>query len=357
MTGPQHGKDASAVTGKQRRKPRLRDIAVEAGVGVATVERVLNARGNVTPETARRVLIAAQSLGYDRTLPSLYRASIRIEVILVRPDSPFFSRINHAFQVIAPTLDRVVKLYRTFLKENTPEEIAQRIEDVAAHREREALIIVAQDHPRIVQALRNVDRLGIPVVLLVSDVAYQGSKAIYVGIDNESAGRTAGFLLRQSLGRRSGTVLTLCHSGRYVVHRQRVIGFSQYFGDLDDTLVFGQCLITGDVDELAFAAVSKALAADSAVVGIYHAGGGNAGAVRAIRHHRRPGEVAYIGHELNSITRRFLDDGAMLFAIDQEPERQVERAIETIERLIGLRSGTPNRSPIPFRIITPENLG
>ena len=46
----------------------------------------------------------------------------------------------------------------------------------------------------------------------------------------------------------------------------------------------------------------------------------------------------------------------MLLTIDQEPELQVQRAIETIEILIGLKNGAPNRSPIPFRIITPENL-
>lgn len=46
--------------------PTLRDVAVAAGVHPATVSRALNSRtrGLVNPETARRVIRAAESLGY-----------------------------------------------------------------------------------------------------------------------------------------------------------------------------------------------------------------------------------------------------------------------------------------------------
>ena len=39
-----------------RGKAGLQDVARLAGVGVATVDRVLNERGNVSPATARRVI-------------------------------------------------------------------------------------------------------------------------------------------------------------------------------------------------------------------------------------------------------------------------------------------------------------
>jgi hypothetical protein len=128
---------------------------------------------------------------------------------------------NRPFQKLAPRIDKSIVLYRTFLEENTPDEIARRIEDLAG--EREALVVVVQDHPRIIDALEMVDRKNVPVVLLVSDVGY-GGKALYVGIDNESAGRTAGYFMRNSLGGRSGNVVSLCHNGAYLTHRQRIIG-------------------------------------------------------------------------------------------------------------------------------------
>src|ERR1700748_912647 len=42
----------------------IQDVARKAGVSPATVDRVLNARLPVKPETARRVAEAAQTLGY-----------------------------------------------------------------------------------------------------------------------------------------------------------------------------------------------------------------------------------------------------------------------------------------------------
>ncbi len=54
-------------------KRKLIDVARRAGVGHATVDRVLNERGGVRPETAKRVLDAARDLGFDRKLPTLYR--------------------------------------------------------------------------------------------------------------------------------------------------------------------------------------------------------------------------------------------------------------------------------------------
>ena len=90
------------------------------------------------------------------------------------------------------------------------------------------------------------------------------------------------------------------------------------------------------------------------VVGVYNAGGGHAGVDRALRECRRPGDVVHIGHELSPGTRRSLEDGFMALTIDQAPELQVRRALDVMEGLIGLREGPPNRSPIPFRIITPD---
>ncbi|MCP4386361.1 MAG: LacI family DNA-binding transcriptional regulator, partial [Hyphomicrobiales bacterium] len=40
----------------------LKDIALQAGVGIATVDRVINERGGVRPQTLRRVQQAVDEL-------------------------------------------------------------------------------------------------------------------------------------------------------------------------------------------------------------------------------------------------------------------------------------------------------
>ena len=84
------------------KKIRLADIAREAQVGTATVERVLNARGNVSPTAIDKVIQAARRLGYRNPLPERYRGVLRVEVIMVRRETPFFYRLASAFLTFLP---------------------------------------------------------------------------------------------------------------------------------------------------------------------------------------------------------------------------------------------------------------
>ena len=63
------------------RKVRLEDIAKHAGVGIATVDRVLNERGGVSERTVARVLNSARELGTKRVLPTGNRRQLSIEAV------------------------------------------------------------------------------------------------------------------------------------------------------------------------------------------------------------------------------------------------------------------------------------
>lgn len=98
------------------RKPTFHDIARLAGVGTATVERVMNDRGGARPEMAEKVVLAARSLNYPRTLPETHRGLMRIEVLMVRPETTFYRRLSRAFERIAATLDPLVVVHRSFAR-------------------------------------------------------------------------------------------------------------------------------------------------------------------------------------------------------------------------------------------------
>lgn len=136
-------------------KVTLKDVARQAGVGTATVERVLNDRGGVRPETVEKVFLAARRLEYRQSLPVVHRGLIRIEVILVRPETSFYSRLNRAFERIAASLDDSITVHRTFVRENEPAQFARYIANPTARRS--ALIVVAPDH---VESRAPADQLG-----------------------------------------------------------------------------------------------------------------------------------------------------------------------------------------------------
>jgi LacI family transcriptional regulator len=172
-------------------KPTFSDIAKHAGVGTATVERVLNGRGGVRPATAEKVIAAARALGYPRRLPEVHRGLLRIEVILVRPETTFFRRLARAFERISATLDPSVRVHRTFVEEGDPKAIAARI--VSTEMRRAGLILAVPDHPEIREAVATAAASGLPVVDVVTRAAEAGSD--FVSIDNYAAGRTAALFL------------------------------------------------------------------------------------------------------------------------------------------------------------------
>ena len=103
------------------KKVTFREIAVRAGVGTATVERVLNGRGGVRPETVEKVIAAARRLDYPKRLPELHKGVLRVEVLLARPELHFIARLSRAFERIAATLDTSIMVHRTFVDEDKPE--------------------------------------------------------------------------------------------------------------------------------------------------------------------------------------------------------------------------------------------
>ena len=79
----------------------MKDVATLAGVGLATVSRVVNGTANVTPDLARPVTEASRELGYrhDLTASSLRRADRKTQTIgLVLEDAadPFSSAVGGA---------------------------------------------------------------------------------------------------------------------------------------------------------------------------------------------------------------------------------------------------------------------
>lgn len=92
----------------RKRCPRFDEIAVAAGVSVATVDRVLNERGSVSPAARERVVAAARQLGVGRVLPELHHKLVRIDLLLPLNETPFFLQLNDALQQHIQMLDRRV---------------------------------------------------------------------------------------------------------------------------------------------------------------------------------------------------------------------------------------------------------
>ncbi|WP_207457293.1 LacI family DNA-binding transcriptional regulator [Herbiconiux sp. SYSU D00978] len=78
-----------------QRRPTIHDVALAAGVSVATVSKAVNGRYGIAPETARRVLELVEEMGYESSITASSMRSRRTGVVgvLVADFEPFSAEI------------------------------------------------------------------------------------------------------------------------------------------------------------------------------------------------------------------------------------------------------------------------
>lgn len=338
-------------SGGRRARSKLDDVARLAGVGTATVDRVLNDRGGVSPETARRVLAAARRLGLRRTLPVSHHRGLRFEVLLTRPELPLIERMSQAFADLAGTLDHSIVIQRSTLTDDRPTHLAERLRASKAN----AVITYAPEDPAIHEAIAALAAAGVPVVSLISDVA-ASPRLAYAGIDHFAAGCTAGYYTARMAT--PGPVIVLCNRLSYSSHQRRVEGFGDALARHGSGFTVAEVIEGGDQTPLSRRLLSAALRHHPEAVAIYNAGAAHEAVEAVLRGTGR--HLDFIGHELTPHTRAMMDAGLMSLIIDQNPERQARYAVEILLQHFGHEVGgsLPNRPEgnTPFTLRGPYNL-
>ena len=201
----------------------MRDVADRAGVGLATVSRVVNGASGVAPELAEKVRAAARELGYrhDATASSLRRADRRTDTVaLVLEDvaNPFSSALQRAITDAAA--ERGVLVLSGSSDEN-PNRERDLVETFTARRA-DGLIVVPTG--RADDALRAAQSFGTPLVAVDRMVDLDGVDTVTV--DNREGTAAAAARLREAGHRRVayfGDQATIWTAG------ERLAGFSDVF--------------------------------------------------------------------------------------------------------------------------------
>ncbi|WP_342620063.1 LacI family DNA-binding transcriptional regulator [Rhodoferax sp. GW822-FHT02A01] len=337
---------------RRKSTPRLIDIATAAGVGIATVNRVLNDSGKASASTREKVIQAARQLGARRVMPDVHRGLTRFDFVFARSQTPFFERLQLALQRHMQLLDRRIVVHRHAFDPADEAQIATFIKK-PPHR-RNGLIVVVHDTPVLREAVQSVVRQGVPVVTLMSDLS-DVSNLHYAGINNVQAGRSAGYFLGR-LAPQAGRVLVLTNDLSFRAHRDRTNGFiaalQQRFAHLDCLPV----VQTHDDADQTFAAVDAQIRAGSALplCGIYNSGAGSLGIAKALRN--RAQHVLWLGHELTDEHRSYLVDGRMDLVIDQDPDGQILSGMQYLLHANKWTDAMPAARPTDFRLYCAENI-
>lgn len=312
-------------------RPTLAEVAREAGLSLATVDRALNGRGGVHAKSKARVAAAVARLGYRRDpfAAGLARgATLRFTVIMPEGSNTFMAQLRAQFDSLRPWLsDRRAVLDLRGTDVFSPEKLAAALD--ATPEGCAGVAVVALDHPRVRAAIDDLAARGVPVVTVVSD-APASRRVRFVGIDNTAAGRTAATLLGRFAGKRRGTVAVIVGTLGLRDHAERFFGFTQILAAEYPHLAIATPREGRDDAARTKIVAEEMLAATPDLVGIYCTGAGNRGIAAALQTHPRKPPKLFIGHELTPHTRKFLLDGTMDAVINQDAGHEARSAMRIL---------------------------
>ncbi len=289
-------------------RPTIHDVAREAGVSTATVDRVLNAREKVREDTARRVYEAARLVGYhaapligQRVQMDLPR--LRLGVVLHKERQAFYQSFKAGIErAVTEATGLRASAVIEFAASQAPSDFTTVIESLASRVD--AVAATAVTHPEVTEAVIRLNAKGIPCFALLNDFA-QGVRQNYLGLNNMKIGRIAAHLIAQTT-HQAGKIAVFVGGYRWHGHELRETGFRSYFREHAPQFTILDTLVNLETRQLTYEATLDLLGRHPDLRGIYCAGGGMEGAIAALREVRRPGEVALVVNELTPESRSAL---------------------------------------------------
>ena len=212
-----------------RREHRVVDIAAQAGLSRATVDRVLHGRDGVRSETIAQVNQAIDELDRQREQVQLSGRTIIVDLVMQTPER-FAIASRDALEAELRSLRPAVLRARLHLSEHSDAAAAAALLDAVGRRGSHGVILKAPDHPLVVDAVHRLAGRGIPTVTFVTDVP-DSRRAAYVGMDNVAAGATAAYLITRWAGRSGAVLVTVSHSS-FHGEEERCAGFRRTLRDL-----------------------------------------------------------------------------------------------------------------------------
>lgn len=333
------------------------EIAARAGVGTATVDRVLNNRPGVNPETVRRVMQVVSEVGGppQRGRPRSV-GNFRFAYVLPAAELPFVELVDRQIaQAAGDFRHQHITEVTHRLDADDPARFAEQLSQLS---DCEGVALMAPDLPPVKLAVNELVRAGVHVVTLFSDVA--GSmRETHIGADNRAAGRTAGLLLGRMVAGGRDTLLLASQATRLSAEIERRIGFAQV---LEERFPKLKLLRMPDIPaddagaERALIRFLKKGADASAVAGLYNVGSGSAGLARALETAGLGSPVGFAAHDFTDAHRALLGSNGLSYVLHQDIHYCVLAAARVLRALCENVRGALNVVQPRVEILTAENL-
>ncbi len=336
----------------------MKELAYMAGVSRATVDRVLNDRGGVNPETAQRINILAKSMGYKPNIAAKSLAKgmkdVKIGCIINRLGNTFFD------DVIKGVMDASEELSRfgiSVIIKDAKLNVRQQLDliDELIESNVNAIAITPINDNSIIEKLNQIIESGITVIALTADISNVNYLA-YVGCNHERSGKIAADLVAL-MSNKSANVSIIAGSLKMLGHSQRIKGFRSIINKKYPLINIIHIIENEDDDIISYNKVSKLIQEDSSIDIMFFAGAGIKGGIRALIDNDCVNQIKILAFDLTETNRQYLSQGIISTLLCQEPYTQGYTAIKTLSDYL-LYDIKPSNSRIYTRteIMVSESL-
>jgi LacI family transcriptional regulator len=343
---------------------RIKDIAIKAGVSTGTVDRVIHDRGNVSPETKKKVQEVMEELGYEPNLMAstlAYNRQFRVAVLL--PDfrlDPYWVQpsigIEKAQQAIRH-YGLVVDLhYFDPMKVEDFNETAARVLD--SGQPPNAVLfapLFLNEAQSLLEECRNRD---IPNVMINTNVENSDSLC-YIGQDSYQSGVLAARLLDFGVNR-GDTVLMLnldksITNAKHLIDKEK--GFRKYWESAKNRHIQIEKHDFENFNDKVELEVflNDLLDKHARVSGIFVS---NSRAYKVVESlpEEALGQIKIVGYDLIDANVRYLRDNKIDFIINQNPVKQGYLGLMNIANHLILKKEVAPLQYLPLDIVVRENL-
>lgn len=331
----------------------LKEVARQSGLSTATIDRAMNNRVNVSPQTKARVAVAISELEGQEAQLSARGRRLFFDFVIEAP-TRFSREVQQAAEQVLPRIGSAVCRPRFLAQEIMGEDDVTAALTRIAKRGSHGLCIKARDLPKIRNAVDQLIASGIPVVTLVTDLTMT-KRIAYVGLDNQSAGRTAAYLIAKTVGDSAGVVLTSRSHDRFLGEEEREIAFTSTLNRLCPNLRIIDASGGSGVHFETSRIMQSVVTGLDQIRAVYSMGGGNMAILNALEQNGSLPDV-YVAHDLDNDNRRLIEEGRLSFVLHHDLRVDLQNVFQAFLHNHKL-TPDPLSTPISdIQIVTPENI-
>jgi LacI family transcriptional regulator len=312
----------------------VQEIADSLGISRGTVDRALHDRPGVSVATKRKVLRAAEKLGYRPNLAARFLSSskrITIGVALPREVAYFYDEVREGIFEAASVFEPLgIKILHRPYDRFGPHE-SKALRDVL--QEDISGLIISPAYPnKLLAHIDEAARRNIPVVCVATDAP--GTKRLTsISVNPVVSGALAGELMGYFL-RDAAQVIVFIGMHATVDHEQKLQSFRSSFRTFCPRGEVASIVETHDEPNEAYLKCRKALDQHPLAKGIYVATANSMPVIKALQESGLAGKIKVVGTDLFPAMFPYIRSGTIAATIYQRAREQGARALQTTVRYL-----------------------